>query len=124
MGKISPFRLDVLLAVTVTAVQLLDLLLADGPMPVLGPILAVAAGGVMLLRSTYPRVTLLLSLAGALAYGLVGTPSIIQSLPILLGVYTVIDAGHWRLVLAVVLPVLMLSIVGDLIAESMPLRRI
>ncbi|HEY1179912.1 MAG TPA: histidine kinase, partial [Phytomonospora sp.] len=124
MGKISPFRLDVLLAVTVAAVQLLDLLLADGPMPVLGPILAVAAGGVMLLRSTYPRVTLLLSLVGALAYGAIGTPSIIQALPILLGVYTVIDAGRWKLVLAVVLPVLMLSIVGDLIAEAMPLRQI
>jgi len=124
MGKISPFRLDAVLAVTVVLVQLGDLLLAEGPIPVLGLVLVAAAGGVMLLRSNFPRITLLLAVAGALAYGLVGTPSIVQSLPILLAVYTVVDAGHWKLVVAVVVPALTLSITGDLLSQERPLREV
>ncbi|MEV0645863.1 sensor histidine kinase [Phytomonospora sp. NPDC050363] len=118
MGKISSSRSDLGLAVVVGSAQVTDMLLAGGPIPPLTFVLAGVATVAVLFLHRFPRVVMLVALATLMAYGTIEPPSMIQAIPLLFAVYAVIDAGHWKPVLAIVAPVLLLTTVAGVLTDD------
>jgi signal transduction histidine kinase len=111
------FWLDAALAISIAGVVLADTLLASAGAGGLAPLdYVLLLGGtlVLLARRRAPRTVLLVTVIGMVGYSVRAAPDAIVAVPVLIALYTVVNAGHRLLAITVATPLMAGAVVNGL----------
>jgi signal transduction histidine kinase len=117
VGSDRGFWLDAALATSIAGVVLADALLASARTGGLSPLdYLLLLGGtlVLLARRRAPRTVLLITVIGMVGYSVRVAPDAIVAVPVLIALYTVVDAGHRLLAITVATPLIAGTVVNSL----------
>lgn len=117
MGAVRGFLLDAALAMSIAGVVLADALLATartGGLALLDHLLLLGGTLVLVARRRAPRTVLVISVIGMVGYSVRAAPDAIVAVPVLIALYTVVDAGHRLLAVAVATPLVAGTVVNSL----------
>jgi signal transduction histidine kinase len=109
--------LDAALAISVAGAVLADALLATAPTGGLAPVdYVLLLGGTLVLaaRRHAPRTTLLITVIGMVGYSLRVAPDPVVAVPVLIALYTVVEAGHRLLAIAAAVPLVAGTVANSL----------
>ena len=117
MATDRAFWLDAALAISIAGVVLADTLLASAGAGGLAPLdYVLLLGGtlVLLARRRAPRTVLLVTVIGMVGYSVRAAPDAIVAVPVLIALYTVVNAGHRLLAITVATPLMAGAVVNGL----------
>jgi signal transduction histidine kinase len=109
--------LDTALAMSIAGVVLADALLASagtGGLAPLDHLLLLGGTLVLLARRRAPRTVLLITVIGMVGYSVRAAPDAIVAVPVLVALYTVVDAGHRLLAITVATPLITGTVLNSL----------